>query len=125
VTLLDHRPGVAGPTSEIDLAAHTLRRLADLATEGPWDRSPSLGKEIIAEHCARVGRADSLADAAYVAAMHPGVALALAAWLNHIVSTQMTPGGPGGPGGPDGAGPDGSDVLDALAVARAVNAAVT
>jgi len=119
VTLLDDRPRIAGPPAEIDLAAHTLRRLADLATAGPWDRSPSLSKEIIAEHCARVGRADSPADAAYVAAMHPGVALALAAWLTHIVSTQMTMGGPGR------AGPDDSDVLDALAVARAVNAAVT
>jgi hypothetical protein len=119
VTLLDNRPTIAEPTTEIDLAAHTLRRLADLATEGPWDRSLSLGKEIIAEHCARVGRADSPADAAYVAAMHPGVALALASWLTHVVSTQLTLSGPGG------ARPDDSDVLDALAVARAVNAAVT
>ena len=51
--------------------------------------------------------------------MHPGVALALTALLTHIVSTQMTLGGPGR------AGPDDSEVLDALAVARAVNAAVT
>ena len=114
--LLDDRPRIAGPTAEIDLAAHTLRRLADLATSGPWDRSLSLGREIIAEHCARVGQADSPADAAYVAAMHPGVALALAAWLTHIVATRRRP---------SGAGPDDSDVLDALAVARAVNAAVT
>ena len=114
--LLDDRPRIAGPTDEIDLAAHTLRRLADLATSGPWDRSLGLGREIIAEHCARVGQTDSPADAAYVAAMHPGVALALAAWLTHIVATRMTP---------SSAGPDDSDVLDALAVARAVNAAVT
>jgi hypothetical protein len=119
VTLLEERPRTAGSTTEIDLAAHTLRRLADLATAGPWDRAPILREEIIAEHCARVGRADSPADAAYVAAMHPGVALALAAWLTHIVSTQMTPGGP------CNAGPDDPDVLDALSVARAVNAAVT
>jgi hypothetical protein len=119
VTLLDDRPRFAELTTEIDLAAHTLRRLADLATEGPWDRSLSLDKEIIAEHCSRVGRADSSADAAYVATMHPGVALALAAWLSHMVSTQMTRGGPGS------TGPDDSNVLDALAVACAVNAAVT
>jgi hypothetical protein len=119
VTLLDDRPRIAGPTAEIDVAAHTLRRLADLATSGPWDRSLSLSREVIAEHCARVGQADSPADAAYVAAMHPGVALALAAWLTHIVSTRMKPGSAGN------AGPDDPDVLDALAVARAVNAAVT
>lgn len=80
------------PADELRTAAESLRKAAEAATDGPWisETSPVYGF--------RVGTANMRAwvaftgdyadepdesgpDAAYIAAMHPGVGLALAGWL--------------------------------------------
>jgi hypothetical protein len=85
------------PAEELQLAAKQLRERASAATPGPWQHM-CLGSEgclvlrkkrTIREHghnrVARFGQKDwqaDHADAEYVAGMHPGVALALADWLD-------------------------------------------
>lgn len=81
----------SAPAEELRAAATRLRVLADRATPGPWaaDHSVPYGHRVggsdeadwvawTGEH----GESGSEADAAYIAAMHPVIALALANWLN-------------------------------------------
>lgn len=79
------------PADELRTAANRLLALTEAATPGPWATAEGTIPE---GH--RVGTADetewvawtgtitedrSEADAAFIAAMHPGVASAVAAWL--------------------------------------------
>jgi hypothetical protein len=79
------------PANEIHAASNRLLALTENATPGPWATA-----EGTIPHGYRVGTADetewvawtgaitedrSEADAAFIATMHPGVASALAAWL--------------------------------------------
>jgi hypothetical protein len=79
------------PANEIHAAANRLLTLTEAATPGPWATADGA-----IPHGHRVGTADetewvawtgaitedrSEADAAFIAAMHPGVASAIAAWL--------------------------------------------
>jgi hypothetical protein len=123
------------PADELRTAAQMLRSLAEAATPGPWRQHDThLGQY---GHTATVlsgeGNASELrawlpsfdqeswserrnvwADAAYISAVHPGVGLALADWLDHhaAMSNRLQ-------SLVDGA-PDGRD-HPALAVARAIN----
>jgi hypothetical protein len=82
------------PAAELRAAAERLRQAATAATPGPWHVtvcgpndddayvvSPSR-PVVIAEEPAGAG---GQRDAAFIAAMHPGVALALAEWLEQTV----------------------------------------
>jgi hypothetical protein len=79
------------PADEITTAANRLLALTEAATPGPWATADGA-----IPHGHRVGTADetewvawtgaiteerSEADAAFIATMHPGVASAIAAWL--------------------------------------------
>ena len=81
--------------AELAAAAQKLRKLAEAATPGPWV------DEVSPVHGFRVGTADRAAwvaftgdyadepeesgpDAAWIAALHPGVGLALAGWLREV-----------------------------------------
>jgi hypothetical protein len=81
--------------AELRKAAETLRALATAATHEPWTHYPDMWVDGTPVH--RIGsnaagsdvgitpREDvhnGLADAAYIATMHPGVGLALADWLD-------------------------------------------
>jgi hypothetical protein len=76
--------------AELRKAAETLRHLTTQATEGPWVQHPGArqlivtadGTEVVARQCA-------VANAPYVARMHPGVGLALADWLDDIAAGWM------------------------------------
>jgi hypothetical protein len=67
------------PAQELRAAAETMRKLADHVPPPPWDASqrdvttPD-GGDIIA-------RCPTTVRALYIASMHPGVALAVAGWL--------------------------------------------
>lgn len=72
------------PADELRAAAEKLRALSQAATEGPWRCIPN---ETAVEVWSRSAKWELASvgtdeDAAYVAAMHPGVGLALAAWLD-------------------------------------------
>jgi hypothetical protein len=83
------------PAAELRAAAERLRQAATTATPGPWHVtvcgpndddayvvSPSR-PVVIAEEPAGAGGQQ---DAAFIAAMHPGVGLALADWLDAVSS---------------------------------------
>ncbi len=91
---------------ELHAAAERLRRLAGAATAGPWAwRTDQPGQFQLVHphqiagfpvHPLNVLKANNAwpptdADAAYIAAMHPGVGMALAEWLDdtarHVEST--------------------------------------
>lgn len=92
----------ANPADELRAAAEKLRGRATAATPGPWtiakvppytdpllmsgyDETPDDGEVLIA------GNVDvEPGDAAYIAAMHPGVGTALAAWLDETARTYDT-----------------------------------
>ncbi|SES03935.1 ead/Ea22-like family protein [Streptomyces qinglanensis] len=122
------------PADELRTAAARLRALATAATPGPWRQHDThLGQY---GHTATVlsgERNDTelrawlptmsqeswdetrnvWADAAYIAAMHPGIGLALADWLEHAAQQEaytLAEWGHRGGGGPH-----------ALAVARTIN----
>ena len=116
------------PADELRQAAEELRRLATAATPGPWrDHDTHLGRY---GHTATVLSGErndtdlrawlpSMSqdswdetrnvwnDAAYIAAMHPGVGLALAAWLE-VEAFRVTHNGRG------------PDLHHALTVARQI-----
>jgi hypothetical protein len=81
------------PSAELRAAAQRLRTLAEAATPGPWaiwrdldhqgfyavgDRAGVLNEGETAEQCNTVAHIYVEEDATFIAAMHPGVALALA-----------------------------------------------
>jgi len=90
------------PAQELREAARLMKERAKVATPGPWRYDPGkhfrapgtcsfeesvfvgpIGKEALS--VARTGETDdpeSMADAAYIASMHPGVAVAVAGWLD-------------------------------------------
>lgn len=85
------------PAEELREAARLMRERATAATEGPWTawvmgsegylvlRATGTIHERGRNRVARVGLKDwdsDKADAEYIAGMHPGVALALADWLD-------------------------------------------
>ena len=118
------------PADELRTAAERLRKLAGQATEAPWStawngqeyelRSPDEAAYPIAEWTYAIAtlepeaseqRAEcDTADADYIAAMHPGVGEALAAWLDSWTGIDLYEAG---------ALPE--DARHALAVARAIN----
>ena len=76
-------------------AAKVLRERAGAATPGPWEAAQdhlthSVGADVrsvpsggyAAADCCGYQGASTNEDAAYIATMHPGVALALADWLD-------------------------------------------
>ena len=78
------------PADTLRRAAEKLRGLAGAATEGPWAVGKS-GMSVWVEAASRdmfvadtgdQGNEFAEADAAFTAAMHPGVALLLADWLD-------------------------------------------
>lgn len=112
------------PADELRQAADTLAKLTAAATNKPWrlyDRNyPHLVLQGPAD--APASEADGFistnlavneaADAAYIAAMHPGVGTALAAWLDSWTGIDLYE-----------AGSLPEDAKHALAVARQINAA--
>jgi hypothetical protein len=117
---------------ELFAAAKTLREAAKVATAGPWKASPvwsgrSHAKSAVYSHAHRAGSTESevvasgLRDraggivqpgnAVWIAAVHPGLADPLAAWLEReaLWTEQVGNGIPRD--------------LEALAVARAINSA--
>lgn len=112
------------PADELKTAAATLRKLADDATPGPWTTDTSIpyghrvGSTDEADWIAWAGEhgeTRSEADAAYIAAMHPGVGALLTDWLEAAAQQEAYTLAEFGHRG--GAGPH------ALAIARAINAA--
>lgn len=89
---------MTSPVEELREAAKQLRELAGKATPGPWRlirdgqdlvmQSPIEGDDVAAwTYGVRRGHDEDWAecdtrDAEYIASMHPGVALALADWLD-------------------------------------------
>jgi hypothetical protein len=94
-------------------AAAVLRETADAATPGPWsatDRYPHVVFQGDPDACNAISfniAGDPNADAAFVSAMHPPVALAVAAWLD--MTARWVNGAP-----------TSDNAEHALAVARAV-----
>ncbi|MCX5336921.1 hypothetical protein [Streptomyces sp. NBC_00140] len=85
---------MTAPADEIRAAAEQLRKLAEAATDGPWisETSPVYGFRVgtvnMRAWVAFTGDYadepdESGPDAAYIAAIHPGVGLALADWLDY------------------------------------------
>lgn len=81
------------PAAELRAAAQRLRTLAEAATPGPWTANcefltvdtpdgRALINVLLSDTDTREAAPQAETDAAYVAAMHPGVALALAALLD-------------------------------------------
>lgn len=98
------------PAEELRAAAKRIRELAALVPPPPWypavhDVTTHDGLDVVATTGLTV-------RAQYVASMHPGVALAVAGWLDSVASRWL-----GVPAGP--AEPEPEDVEAALAVARA------
>ena len=91
------------PADELRAAAATIRRLAtaDGVPPGPWTMTPRYrkGTQIIAQYDLHKpplpgsttpgvkSVSPTRPDALYAAAMHPGVGLALATWLEHTADT--------------------------------------
>lgn len=87
---------------ELRAAAQRLRELAGAATEGPWkiwrdvdhqgfitigDEAGVLTPERpVTDECNPVAHVYTDGDADWITAMHPGVALALAAWLESVAA---------------------------------------
>lgn len=89
---------MTSPADELRTAATRLRSLATAATPGPWEQT-GIGDYGWAVHfghaAAGVETEDSdqgRADADYIATMHPGVGLALAAWLESEAEFGVNPG---------------------------------
>lgn len=99
---------MTSPVDELRAAATKLRTLAEAATPGPWQHTGSgpgheykgcgtvyttsddlFGGEIAAPagDCYPRGGYSPDGDMAYIATMHPGVAVALADWLAAIAAT--------------------------------------
>lgn len=124
---------------ELRTAAETVRRLAEAATPGPWRQHdthlgqygyaatvlsgegndtdlrawlPSMSQEPWDE------TRNAWPDAAYIAAMHPGVGAAIAAWLAKLAD--FCDGVERAHGSQPPA--DNPSIVDALAVARQINA---
>ena len=70
-------------------AAKTLRERAEAATPGPWDFSISEDRAwaLTAAGEAIVSRSAVDEDATLIATLHPGVALALADWLDDVADS--------------------------------------
>jgi hypothetical protein len=88
---------VTSPSDELRTAATRLRSLATAATPGPWEQTGigDYGWTVSSSSSALVDTVDSeegRADADYIAAMHPGVGLALAAWLESEAEFGLNPG---------------------------------
>jgi hypothetical protein len=81
------------PIEDLREAARLLRERAGKATPGPWEDD---GGEIHGAHVGIwVGETLQIRDlgltnanSAYIAALHPGVGLALAVWLDWMVDAQ-------------------------------------
>ncbi len=76
------------PADELRAAAEKLRKLAQAATPGPWEYDPEpygygddIYYDVDGDNGGWAAHAESQPTAAYIAAMHPGVGLALAEWL--------------------------------------------
>ena len=81
-------------------AAAEIRAKAEAATPGPWEFRPRRGFESMRDNPATIGFADTAGyfvmlregtwategDMAYIAAMHPAVALAVADWLDGVAA---------------------------------------
>jgi len=95
------------PAEELRAAAKLMRERAEAATPGPW-KHMCMGSEgcitirasgtirerghgRVAKHGWKDWQADH-ADAEFVASVHPGVALAVADWLDMAVSCGCEPG---------------------------------
>jgi hypothetical protein len=105
---------VTTPADELRTAATTLRTHAEGAADGPWTVNgwgniETAKSEEVAEVWPLNNRDH---NAAYVAAMHPGVGKALASWLESWTGIEMYEAH---------ALPE--DARHALAVARLINAA--
>jgi hypothetical protein len=82
------------PAEELRAAAQRLRTLAEAATPGPWQTTGKYGYTLATANGDRIATFDlspaeavlddDTANAWYAAAMHPGVALALADLLDAI-----------------------------------------
>lgn len=85
---------------ELRQASGEMRRLAEAATPGPWvvitDHHRALGvrevsvwsesdKRYVTEDVFTAGNSPFLANANHVASWNPGVAMAVAAWLDSVV----------------------------------------
>lgn len=83
---------MTSPVDELRAAATKLRTLAEAAIPGPWDfgddglvwDSPVPGRAAFPDP---VSGSVLIENAAYIATMHPGVAVALADWLAAIAAT--------------------------------------
>jgi hypothetical protein len=73
------------PAEQLRAAAQRLRELAEAATPGPWHAVASVPSHSVRSpggwEIASSAYADRRADMDFIAAMHPGVALALATLL--------------------------------------------
>ena len=91
-------------------AAKVLRERAGAATPGPWEAAQdhlthSVGADVrsvpsggyAAADCCGYQGASTNEDAAYIATMHPGVALALADWLDKAGADCWAYGDPDSP----------------------------
>lgn len=85
-------------STDLTRAAARIRTLAGVATPGPWEAD---GSEIqtpyalcwVGETCASDGGDSGDVNASYIAAMHPGVGLALADLLDQIRASEDSPVG--------------------------------
>ena len=118
------------PAEELRTAAKLMRERVQGATAGPWTVREEHGRDIADEgwsdvRVVRPGAGVAITylsnvlegsphedNAAYIASMHPGVALAVADWLDSVTDRWI--GVPAGPSEPE---PEDFDA--ALAVARA------
>ncbi|MGW8326512.1 hypothetical protein ACWGLE_01250 [Streptomyces sp. NPDC055897] len=112
------------PAGELQAAAERLRALASDATPGVWHvtewQQDDCGYEAgigttpgdydVVGHGYEGGGVERLADARYIAALHPGVGAALADWLDSWSGIEVRE---------DAAMPE--DLRHALAVARKIN----
>lgn len=89
-----------GPAAELREAAKRLRKLATAATPGPWSVTEQHGRDIADEAWSDVRVSSPAGDVAitylsnvieggdeneaYIASMHPAVALAVADWLDRF-----------------------------------------
>jgi hypothetical protein len=113
------------PAAELRAAAEKIRTLALGATPGSWHVTEwqqdvcdfeagigtTPGDHDVIGHGYEGGGVAKLADAAYIAAVHPGLGAALADWLDSWTGIEVRE---------DAAMPE--DLRHALAVARLINA---
>jgi hypothetical protein len=82
------------PIETIRRAAELMRKRAKAATKGPWTIADSYPNALVVsdDYSLTVAEVNDLRpdatvkDAAYIAAMHPIVALAVADWLDSVAS---------------------------------------